>query len=131
MSFITIDKSLYPIIIIRINKEYFEENDAEIYMQEMTKFYEENAGKGLVIIYDLSLTLLIPEDRRKIGEWLIKKKDIIKNAVKGACYVQPDIFQKLTLKGIFAVKKPEWANKIVSSLDEGIKWANELLGINH
>lgn len=73
------------------------------------------------------LTLLSSEDRKKIGKWLEEKNETIKNAVKGVCYVEKNGLHKLTLQGIFKVKKPEWPHKVVKSLEDGIIWAKMLL----
>lgn len=126
MAAINIDKNLYPIVIISSNKKYLREKDVDEYIEEMTDFYRNNTG--VVVIYDMSLlTLLSSEDRKKIGKWLEEKNETIKNAVKGVCYVEKNALQRLSLKGIFMIKKPEWSHKTVRSVEDGISWAKTIL----
>ena len=128
MSAVQLDRSLYPIIIVRAEHKVFLDQDLFDYLDTMEKLYTEEEGNGIVVIYDLSLMKLITsEHRKKVGEWLDKMRHKIEKAVKGVCYVQTSPLHGLVLKGIFAVSKPSWNTKVVKSLDDGIKWANELL----
>ena len=96
----------------------------------MTKFYAENQGKKVVVIYDISvLKATGAKARIKIGEWLGEKKDLINNAVAGVCYVQKNIFHKILLQGIFAVNKPVWKHKVVKNVAEGINWGKKILNL--
>ena len=129
MAAIEIDKSQYPIIIIRTEHKVFIDNDLQYYFETMEKLYTEEEGNGIVVIYDLSLMKLITsEHRKKVGEWLDKVRPKIEKAVKGVCYVQTSPLHGLVLKGIFTVSKPSWNTKVVKNLDDGIKWAKELIG---
>ena len=129
MAAIEIDKSQYPIIIIKTEHKVFIDNDLLYYFETMEKLYTEEEGNGIVVIYDLSLMKLITsEHRKKVGEWLDKVRPKIEKAVKGVCYVQTSPLHGLVLKGIFTVSKPSWNTKVVKNLDDGIKWAKELLG---
>ncbi len=129
MPAVQLDRSLYPIIIVRAEHKVFIDSDVEDYLNTMEKLYTEEEGNGIVVIYDLSLMKLITsEHRKKVGEWLEKVRPKIEKAVKGVCYIQTSPLHGLVLKGIFTVSKPSWNTKVVKNLDDGIKWAKELLG---
>ncbi len=128
MPAIELDKSQYPIIIVKTKHKVFIDTDLQYYLNTMEKLYTEEEGNGIVVIYDLSLMKLITsEHRKKVGEWLDKVRHKIEKAVKGVCYIQTSPLHGLVLKGIFAVSKPTWESKVVKSLDEGIEWAKKLL----
>jgi hypothetical protein len=127
---ITIEKELYPIVIVKTTSSNFTLTEVDDYLQMMTKFYAENQGKKVVVIYDISvLKATGAKARIKIGEWLGEKRDLINNAVAGVCYVQKNIFHKMLLQGIFAVNKPVWKHKVVKNVAEGIDWGKKILNL--
>ncbi len=125
---ITIDETHYPIVIVKTTQSDFTLEQVDDYLKIMTDFYEKNQGKNVVVIYDISILKAAGAKARiKIGEWLGEKKELINNAVAGVCYVQKNIFHKVTLQGIFAINKPIWNHKIVKNIDEGINWGQKIL----
>lgn len=116
------------IFVVSTDKDLIGSADIDIYLSEMNKFYSENFGRNVVVIYDISVIKAVDaKGRIKIGEWLKENATEIKDTLAGACYVQTNVFQKIILQGIFTVKKPEWEHKIVGSFDEAVNWAENLL----
>ncbi len=125
---VDINTNDYPIVSVCTLKCDFTEGDIDLYIDIMTQFYKDNVGKNVVVIYDISILKAIDaKGRIKIGEWLKENTQLIKSAVKGVCYVQKNFIHKITLQGIFLVKKPEWEHKAVKSLSEGIEWGRKIL----
>ncbi|PID89521.1 MAG: hypothetical protein CSB01_01705 [Bacteroidia bacterium] len=118
----------YPIVSIFTTKDNLNDENVDIYLKQITDFYKRNIGKNIVVIYELSILRAVDaKSRIKIGKWLDENADLIKSAVKGVCYVQRNILQKIILQGIFVIKTPEWKHKVVRSLEEGVAWGRELL----
>jgi hypothetical protein len=125
---IIFNQEKYPIVSISTKCELFDEKMTNDYLITMLNFYKQNEGKNIIIIYELSLLKAVDaKGRIKIGEWLKTNSEIIKKAVAGVCYVQNNVFHKIILQGIFAIKTPEWKHKVVKNLEEGIIWGNEIL----
>ena len=59
MPAVQLDRSLYPIIIVRAEHKVFIDSDVEEYLNIMEELYTEEEGNGIVVIYDLSLMKLI------------------------------------------------------------------------
>jgi len=125
---VNIDESRYPIVRLYTELDLLNADSVNHYLDFMTEFYKKNQGKNIIIVYDISLLKAMDSSSRaKIGEWLKEKGSLIGGAVAGVCYVQTNILQKIILQGIFAIKKPDWPNKIVNSIEEAIEWGNSIL----
>ncbi len=124
---IKFDESNYPIVRVYTDLDVIDDKIVEIYIEQMTDFYKRNKGKNVVVIYDIStLKAVNSKGRIKIGQWLKKDAHIIKNAVAGVCYIQKNVFQKIILQGIFAVKSQEWKHKVFNNIDDAIKWGKKI-----
>lgn len=128
MSAVSLNTNNFPIVTVSTSFENLTEQQVDEYLSTMLEFYKNNEGKNVVVIYEISIVKAVDaKSRIKIGEWLKNNAITIKNAVAGVCYIQKNAFQKLILQGIFSIKTPEWPHKVVTSLEEGIIWGNELI----
>lgn len=118
--------------VISTKKNLLDTSDLGIYFNKMETFYTEKQEQNVVVVYDISLLKAInSKGRIKIGEWLKENTFLIKNAVAGLCYVQTNVFHKIILQGIFAIKNPEWPHKIVQSINEAVEWGKSILNENN
>lgn len=132
MSAVILNTENFPIVTVSTTFENLTEEQVDEYLSTMLEFYKNQESKNIVVIYEISIVkAVVSKSRIKIGEWLKTNSQTIKNAVLGVCYVQKNAFQKLILQGIFSIKTPEWPHKVVTSLEEGIIWGNELIKSVH
>ncbi len=126
MKFCEIETEKYPLIYVTFNSENPTEEDVDQYLTDMTKIYQ--TYKNIVVIYiSDKIRYMIASNRIKIGNWLKENAHTIKNSALGVAYVSKNILVSMVLKGIFLIKKPDWPNKICSTIAEAEKWAESLL----
>ena len=122
----TIDKSMLPIVIVKFSKEEATEEQFDEHLNRMYKMYSEH-DKVLVVFDTSQAKYLSSALRIKQGKWLKKHHQLLRETIIAAVYVSRSFIMKTILKGIFLVHAPDWERKVVTDVDNGLKWANEKL----
>jgi hypothetical protein len=105
---------------ITATDENFEE-----YLQLSRSCYEKDR---FALIYDISKMRYLPSKYRIIqGNDLEASKYLIEEKSMGLAIIAPTIIQQLIVKGILLIKPYPSKLKVCSTMEEAMKWINDLL----
>ena len=124
MKYFEIDKTHFPVILIRINPIEMSLKDQQEYLEKVYELVEQ--FPGLVLITDISKGKpLSSEVRIYQGNWNKKHEAFLKQRLNGLVFVNESIIMTIVLKGIFLVQKPPVTHTVVTNLEDALQWALE------
>ncbi|NBW34411.1 MAG: hypothetical protein EBR30_05210 [Cytophagia bacterium] len=126
MKYHSIDRSKFPIVIVKINPIDPNDEQFDEYIKEVTQVMLEMEGG--ILIHILTESKFLPTEKRvKIGNLFKDNADLFKNSLAGLGYVNSAFIPLTILKGIFLVNKPPVPYTVVSTLEDALKWADQRL----
>ena len=122
-----VDKSLYPIIIIKTLPVEISDTQLEDYLKMQEELLQE-ATQKIIFIYDTNNSRYLSGDQTvRISKWSKIKEQLFKEKCLGTCIVTSSVLSNLIVRIIKSLLKSRFEAKVFSNMDNAIKWASEQL----
>jgi len=129
MAYATFDESLFPIILITFSEADPSKDAFEEYLAQLLALYDRK--QTVSFVFDASKSRILSADRRTDqANWLKKNAEVIGKYQKCAVFVLPNLIVRLLFDAILAINGFPSPFAVVKSVEEGIKTAQEKLGLD-
>ncbi len=123
MQYAVIDKTLYPVVVVRFNPVEVSLKEHGAFLESQKQFLSQHPG--CVFVYDLTQSkALSAEVRIQQGNWNRNNAQFLTQHLQGIAFVANSVMMSFVFKGIFLIQKPPVAYTVVAALKDGIAWAN-------
>ena len=122
----TFDRSSFPLITIHFTGEKENQENFNLYLEELGKNYEQK--EPISLIFELT-NAPVPNlsYQLKQASWMKENDELIKTYCRGVAYVIPSAILRNVLKFIFSIQKNPVPFKVFSTFEDGETWAKECM----